>query len=289
MSVIANIRIHQDGWDVGNYRFKRIRDGKKGNITYYRASASLRRRVPVRRSVLYEGGTELDDILILHNLFMRGNACLEDKFDLYLRKVNPGPDISGQGFNECMNTALTTIRRRGWKSTNRDKILAFNWMLRARVKDELQIAFFNNWVVFELLVKHNNDIDAFLQTFGIRNFILFRRFWREIRNGTVHSGLCEYSYFRAKGLLGIYSSGVRRYSEGERRYFRRNIKKRNFLQFQADSEAIMDIVSTFYFASLLGITNLRRWYHNCYFQRLQYYDSNLKFPPPEDIHVIYRR
>lgn len=287
MSVIANILVSPEGWDIGSFSFRRLTDGKKHRQVYHRAVASLRKNVKERKSVLYEGGSEIYDIIFLYNFYLRGNACLEKDFIFFNRSISEGIRLNGR-FQDCMNKSLEVIRKRNWKIDHQEKILAFNWLLRSRVNDELQIAFFNKWVVIELLEKYYNDIDAVLSSnLGVKNFLNFRKYWRDIRNGIAHEGHCHYAYFR-KGLLGKFSNGTPRFTNEERRLFRSSIGRKDFGRFQADSEFIMDIILTIYFSHLLGMNNFRDYFHHFYIENLQYYDSNLSLPPPKDTKVIFK-
>lgn len=279
MAVIANILIAENGWDVGKYVFKRLPEGKKHRQEYHRASFQFTGKTNERKSVLYEGGREIYDIIFFYNFYFRGNACMESDFSFFNRNISEGIRLIDGKFHECINKSLETIRRQSWKRNHMGKILPFNWFLRSRVRDELQIAFFNKWLVFELLANHSGEIDTVLRTtLGVKNFLRFRKYWREIRNCIAHQGRSDYTCFR-RGLTGMFPGGAHRFSRDEKKLFRRNILKRDFLKFQADSEFIMDIVLTIYFSYLFGINNPRDSFHRFYIQNLQYYDSNLRLPP----------
>ncbi len=288
MSIVANILISSKGWEIGNFCFRRLKDKKKNRQEYYRASASLSKGNKVRKSILYKSNNKIHDILLLYNFFMRGNACLEESFNFYNRNISEGIVINDDKFYDAMKIALSVMRKRQWKAAHKDKILAFNWFLRSRVTDEMQIAFFNRWIPFELMGKYSNDIDSVLRTtVGAINYKMYRKFWRDMRHCIVHEGACEYASFR-NALSRSYQGGGSRFTNTEKRFFNNNVRKKYFKEFQADSIFIMDIVLTLYFSYLFGITSLRNFFHGFYFDKLLEYDANLKLKQKEGLKIIFK-
>lgn len=273
-NLIANIPIAPEGWKIGRFIFSKSTKRFLEPHTY--AHYQLCSGQIERKSILSWGETEVMDVLFLYNFFMRGNACREEDSAFFSRSISKGILLRNEKFYECINIALVSIRETEWKLKHKQKILAFNWLLRSRVKDELQITFFNKWVVFELLNNYYDEMaSVFKKTLGIKNFLIYRKYWRDIRNSIAHEGKCDYTSFKEK-LMKSYPLGGLRFDVSERKFFTSKVRKKDFSEFLLDSDFVMDMLLTVYFSYVLGIVSPNKYYHPYYIQRMQQYDVNLK-------------
>ncbi len=295
---VWNLPVAETGAQIGDYQFKRVPEYNKLNIanvaTHILTALAKKGVNKPKESVLIEGGSELSDILLLYNFFKRGNACLDDHSSIFpYYKVTNGLELKQMPCDQLqgiLQKTLDFIQKPEWKEKHKDKVLAFNWLLVARMPDYLQLRFFKTWSAIDLIKgKVCDTLCGKLLNVSPERFNIIRKFWREIRNSYVHEGACNYEHFLCSGINGFYDSNrtKSRFEVYEKTLFNQQVNKKNFDDFKCASIDIIENVLTLFFLEILGTDNTQilkqmdqiGWY----IKRMNYYFNNLHMPKPSDL------